>query len=88
MGPSGTDPDVYSLGIIFYVLLTGRTPFTDRNPLAVMRMHEINPVPPLPATVPPDIAGIVYRLLSKDISARYESSRELIAALDRLVLHV
>ena len=58
--------DIYSLGIVFYSLLTGKPPFTDRNPLKVMRMHETESVPPLPESIPQEIRDLVHSMLSKE----------------------
>jgi serine/threonine-protein kinase len=58
--------DVYSLGIVAYECLAGRRPFQDTNPVAVAMAHQTQPPPPLPATVPPPIAQLVYAALSKD----------------------
>lgn len=73
--------DLYSLGVVFYLLLSGVTPFADRNPLAVMKMHETAPIPTLPSDVHSPVASIVYRLLEKSPEARYQSATELISAL-------
>ncbi len=58
--------DVYSLGIVAYECLSGRRPFSDTNPVAVAMAHQTQPPPPLPATVAPPIAQLVYAALSKD----------------------
>ncbi len=70
--------DLYALGILFYLLLTGSTPFADRNPLVVMRMHETAPVPPLPTHIPTDIQRLVNSLLEKRRSDRLGSAEMLI----------
>ena len=73
--------DLYALGVIYYLLLTGRTPFADRNPLAVMKMHESAPVPALPTHVDAVTSSIVYRLLEKKPGARFQDASELLGAL-------
>jgi serine/threonine protein kinase len=57
--------DVYSLGIVAYECLAGRRPFQDTNPVAVAMAHQTEPPPPLPSSVPPPIAEVVYAALSK-----------------------
>jgi serine/threonine-protein kinase PpkA len=75
--------DLYSLGIVFYELLTGGRPFVSDDPFATALMH-INQAPPrLPdhlATYQP----IMDCLLAKNPAERYADARQLINALDVL----
>jgi serine/threonine-protein kinase len=57
--------DVYSLGVLAYHCLTGNVPFDATSDIAVVLAHRNDPVPPLPASVPPDVAGLVNRMLAK-----------------------
>lgn len=70
-GESVTDKsDVYSLGILAYVLLTKKPPFSHRNPLQVMKMHQRQDPPPLPDTVPQAVQSLVSQMLSKQPASR------------------
>ncbi len=72
--------DMYSLGIMFYEMLTGRVPFSGPNPLAVMNDRLVkDPIPPteLNPEIPPEIEEIVYRALERDPRHRYASAHEL-----------
>jgi serine/threonine-protein kinase len=70
-GESVTDKsDVYSLGILAYVLLTKKPPFSHRNPLRVMKMHQRQDPPPLPDTVPQAVQSLVSQMLSKQPASR------------------
>jgi serine/threonine-protein kinase len=77
--------DVYSLGAVVYFLLTGTPPFTAPTAAAVMMAH-VRDQPDLPSTrvaapVPTDLERIVMRALEKEPAARYQSAREMDAAL-------
>ncbi len=61
--------DLYALGIVAYQCLTGRLPFSG-HPLAVALAHQQRPLPPLPATIPAEVAALVTALTAKDPRAR------------------
>ncbi len=80
--------DIYSLGVAFYHLLTGRLPFT--GPSYASLIHQILNVDPPPLrTFRPDLPegfeAIVSRALRKDTSERYPSWMEFGADLAVLV---
>ncbi len=77
--------DLYSLGCVMYVMLTGRSPF-EGSPQELMMHHVYTPPPTLAAatpgrTFPPEIEGMVGRLLAKDPLRRYQNGDDLAAAL-------
>lgn len=77
--------DIYALGVILFEMLSGQTPFTGDNNLAVMAMRLTTPPPRLDhirPDVPPELAAIVARCLQRDPDARYPDMRALIEALD------
>jgi formylglycine-generating enzyme required for sulfatase activity len=81
--------DIYSLGIVLYELVTGRVPFRAETPLAVLLKHLNAPLPP-PRQVKPDLPAAVERVILKALAKspddRYQTARELAAALDRAVV--
>ncbi len=76
--------DIYSLGIVFYEMLTGRVPFDADTPLAILMKHVNDPLP-LPRVVDPSIPEpferVVLKALAKQPSDRFQSAAEMAAAL-------
>jgi serine/threonine protein kinase len=76
--------DLFSLGVIFYEMLTGEKPFSGSNPATIMYkiLHE-EPVPPqrLNVTLHPAFDHIISRMLAKDPGKRYQTCAELIQDL-------
>jgi len=72
--------DLYSLGVMFYEMLTGQRPYLGRTAIAVMAQHAHSPVPVLPQALAAQQA-LLERLMAKRPSARYGSADELLADL-------
>ncbi|MGC9972112.1 MAG: serine/threonine-protein kinase [Bryobacteraceae bacterium] len=71
--------DIYALGVMFYEMLTGKTPFSGPNPFAIMNDRLLNnPVPPREVNpeIPPELQEIIYRALERDPKNRYATARE------------
>jgi serine/threonine protein kinase len=81
--PVDARSDVYSLGILVYVLLTGEFPFTGRAPAAVMMRH-VQETAPLVSSIKPEIApeivDVVNKALKKAPEDRYQSAGEFAEA--------
>jgi serine/threonine-protein kinase len=72
--------DVYSLGAIFYEMLTGRAPFAGNAAMdTIHRVIYEDPVPPiqLQPNVPRDLQTICQTCLQKQPERRYQSAQEL-----------
>ncbi|TNE49399.1 MAG: serine/threonine protein kinase [Deltaproteobacteria bacterium] len=71
--------DIYSFGVILYVLLSGRFPFEGEGPSIMFRILENEP-PPIP-NIPEEAHEIVQRCLRKDPDERFSTCKELADAL-------
>jgi len=72
--------DIYSLGVMFYEMLTGQRPYTGRTAIALMAQHAHAPVPTLPQATAAQ-QPLLDRLMAKRQNARYASADELLADL-------
>src|SRR5450631_856302 len=79
--------DLYSLGVMFYEMLTGQRPYSGRSAMAIMAQHAGSPVPILPPNVALQQA-LLDRLMAKRPQERYASADELLADLGPLVAAV
>jgi DNA-binding NarL/FixJ family response regulator len=72
--------DLYSLGVMFYEMLTGQRPYMGKSALDIMTRHSTEPVPTLPDSTAAQ-QPLLDRLMAKQPSARYASADELLADL-------
>ena len=79
--------DIYSLGVVMYECLTGRTPFQGETAEAVIAKRLAGP-PPAPRAlnpnIPPAAEHVVMRAMARDANQRYQSAGEMLADLRRL----
>ena len=81
--------DIYSMGIIFYELLSGSLPFRGDNAVEIALKHMRDPLPSLrddnPA-IPQSIENIIKRATAKNPKNRYDDARsmyeDLLTAMD------
>ena len=75
--------DVYSLGIVAYEMLFGRTPFTGDSPVAVLLKHVNEPLPvPAASRLPDALLRAIQKAAAKDPFERWPSAGAFAEALD------
>lgn len=80
-GVRSTQTDVWSAGVIFYRLLTGRLPFPQEDIAALLSAIMNREQEKLPSSVPNSVRAIVTRSLEKNPELRYKSADEMRRAL-------
>jgi len=80
---AGTASDLYALGIVAYECLAGSQPFAG-GALDVAIAHRDRPLPPLPVSVPAEVAAFVMTLTAKDPAWRPASAGEAADQAGRL----
>lgn len=76
--------DIYSLGVVFFEVLTGNLPFSGESPIAIATKH-LKERPPSPRALTPAIPFwmelVILRCLEKDPALRYWTVTDLLADL-------
>jgi serine/threonine protein kinase len=77
--------DIYSLGVTFHFLLTGRSPFKDgtiAQKLLYHRVHQPAPVRDVRPDVPLGVARVIERMLAKNPADRFQQPIDVVTALE------
>jgi hypothetical protein len=75
--------DIYSLGVMFFQMLTGRVPYDADSQVAIGIKHITEPVPFLPNHLRM-FQPIINRVMAKDPNHRYQNGVELIKDLEKI----
>ena len=83
-----TRSDIYSLGVVLYEMLTGYPPFDGMSAMDILALIVEGAAPPLPASVSPQLQGIVERAMRKSIYDRTQTAATLLEELTELRLEL
>lgn len=75
--------DIYSLGVIFYEMLTRTRPYADETVIGILQKHILAPVPRLPE----DLAGyqdLLDNMMAKKLADRFAGGDAVLEAIDAL----
>lgn len=75
--------DLYSLGILFWEMLTGVLPYSASNPFTLALKHTTDPIPELPGNRR-QYQPVIEGLLAKEPEHRLASAEELVRVIDEI----
>jgi serine/threonine protein kinase len=83
--PIDNRSDIFSLGVVFFEMLTGRNLFSGDSEMSILeRVRNARVIPPssVNRSVPIELDGVVTRMLRKEPEKRYQDASEMLIHLD------
>ncbi len=75
--------DIYSLGCIFYEMLTGYKPYHSDSVIDIVIQHKTSPVPTLPEKLS-IYQSLLDRMMAKNLDERFSSAEKMLKSLGKL----
>jgi tRNA A-37 threonylcarbamoyl transferase component Bud32/Tfp pilus assembly protein PilF len=79
--------DIFSLGVVFYEMITGERPFKGENLASIIvKIIQAQPrkVSELKKDLPPELENIILKMLEKDPEKRYQTGQDVLEALRKV----
>ncbi len=76
--------DIYSLGVVFYEILTGKRPFEDKTLIAIAINHIRSPIPRLPEELS-SYQPLIDKMMAKNRSERIRSGAEFKQLVEKIL---
>jgi serine/threonine-protein kinase len=83
--PADARADLYTLGMILYEMLRGKSAFEGDDLIVVLTQQMASPPPPLPDDVDSEVRALVMMLLEKDPARRVQSASQLTARFEEIL---
>lgn len=83
-GKVGPRSDIYSLGVVFYEMVTGHKPYVADTPAGILLKQAADPIPrpkQFTSTLPDKVEKVLIKSLSKKLDDRYQSMADFSTAL-------
>jgi len=87
--PGNARSDIYSLGAMFFQMVTGQLPYDADTAMAVLLKHINDPIPiasQLNPALPPDVDRIILKAMAKDSDNRYQTADEFAKRLNQVAV--
>jgi serine/threonine-protein kinase len=84
LGNVAKESDVFSLGVLYYEMLTGKLPFEGPNFLAQKREMLYLAPSKVSADISPSVDDVVRTALAPEVSQRFHSGAEFVLAVEKI----
>jgi serine/threonine protein kinase/outer membrane protein assembly factor BamB len=89
--PQDHRSDIYSMGVLFYEMVTAELPYKARGMIEMAMKHSSAPVPSVRKTnplVPEVLDKVIQRMMAKTPEERYQAMSEVLTILDDLIFEL